>query len=55
VVGRSGEVLCGFVAFLRNRELTLECHTWGAVDVPRDFRDLDVNVTIETANVVDLR
>src|SRR5262245_49237753 len=34
VVGESGEVTCGFVVFLGDHELTLECHTWGAVDVP---------------------
>ena len=54
VVGTSGEIVCGFVVFLREHELTLECHTWGAVDVPSDFRDHEVSITTPEVNVVYL-
>lgn len=55
VVGEQGEVTCGFVVFVGDHELTLECHTWGAVDVPSDFRDRAVNVGTPPVNAIDLR
>jgi hypothetical protein len=45
VVGISGPVQCGFVAFLGNHELTLECHTWGPVNVPANFREQLVRIS----------
>lgn len=45
VVGRVGNIQGGFVAFIENGELMLECHTWGEVDVPANFRELSVVVT----------
>jgi hypothetical protein len=45
VVGVGGGVLAGFVVFLQNNELTLECHGYGDVAVPPDFRDRDVQVS----------
>jgi hypothetical protein len=50
-VGTSGEVQCGF-AFLGSHELTLECHTWGPVDVPADFRDQAVRISTPHVRVV---
>ena len=55
VVGESGEITCGFVAFLGGNELTLECHTWGSIDVPDNFRELPVCVGTPPINAVDLR
>ena len=55
VVCIAGDVLAGFVAFLGDHELTLECHTWGEVDVPPDFRERQVNVQTPQVDVVDLR
>jgi hypothetical protein len=55
VVGTAGEVQAGFVVFLAENELTLECHTWGALDVPEDFRDRSVEISALPINVVDLR
>lgn len=55
VVGNSGDVQAGFVVFLGNQELTLECHTWGAAEVPDDFRDRKVAVSTPPLNFVDLR
>ena len=47
VIGRSGAVACGFVVYIEHGELTLECHTWGPVDVPDGFREFEVE--LETA------
>ena len=55
VVGNSADIQAGFVVFLGNKELTLECHTWGVVDVPGDFRDLEVRISTPPVNFVDLR
>ena len=44
VVGRSGNVQTGFIAFIENGELMLECHTWGEINVPENFRDQHVLV-----------
>ena len=44
VVGVGGDVLAGFVVFIENNELTLECHGYGDVAVPADFRERDVKV-----------
>ena len=44
VEGAHGNVVAGFVVFLDDGELTLECHSWGPVDVPEDFRDQNVIV-----------
>jgi hypothetical protein len=37
-------VTCGFIIFIENGRLTIECHPWGDPDVPEDFRDKDVQV-----------
>lgn len=55
VVGNVGEIQAGFFVFLGDQELTLECHTWGAVDVPEDFRDMQVVVSTPPVNFADLR
>lgn len=55
VVGNAGDIQAGFVVFLGDGKLTLECHTWGAVDVPADFRDRHVVVSTPLTNVVDHR
>lgn len=55
VVGSSGRVQAGFLVFLGNHELTLECHTWGNVDVPASFRDQEVTICTPPINVSGLR
>jgi len=52
VVGTSGDIQCGFVGFLGSGKLVLECHTWGAVDVPQDFRNMDIIISTEEMNVI---
>jgi hypothetical protein len=46
VLGRCDEVQCGFVVFLEDARLTLECHTWGAVEVPAGFRECEVEIDV---------
>lgn len=50
VIGNFGELQCGFVVFLGEHELTLECHSWGDMDVPAGFRDLTVSVSTLPTN-----
>lgn len=44
LIGTADDVVCGFIVFLGQHELTFECHTWGPVDVPPDFRQRNVLV-----------
>jgi len=53
VVGISGDVQCGFVAFLGKKRLKLECHTWGPVDVPADIRDRAVSILTPPVQFAD--
>jgi hypothetical protein len=44
LTGSADGVICGFVIFIENGEITIECHSWGDVDVPEGFRDKEVLV-----------
>ena len=44
IVGKAGDIECGFVVFLEGGTLTLECHSWGDDAVPKDFREQQVEV-----------
>ena len=44
VSGTVGDLLTGFIAFVENGELTLECFSYGGDAVPKTYRDLDVQV-----------
>jgi hypothetical protein len=44
LTGRADGIISGFIVFIEDGELTIECHTWGEVDVPEWFRDRDVRV-----------
>jgi hypothetical protein len=55
IVGKAGEIQAGFVVFVGKGQLTFECHTWGAVDVPADFREQVVVISTPPANYIDLR
>jgi hypothetical protein len=46
VNGKVGELLTGFVAFVENNELTLECFAYGEDIVPDNYRDLNVTVFV---------
>jgi hypothetical protein len=44
LVGKSDDTVSGFVVFIGGGELMLECHSWGYINVPADFRERDVIV-----------
>ena len=44
VIGSADGIISGFVIFIENRELTIECHAWGDVGIPEWFRDREVQV-----------
>lgn len=46
VHGKTGSLMTGFIAFIENREFTLECFTYGNETVPADYRDLDIEVVV---------
>lgn len=45
LMGESNGIDSGFVVFLEEHSLTLECHSWGEMDVPENYRDQDVRIT----------
>ncbi len=46
LTGSAGGINSGFVIFIEDGELTIECHSWGDVDVPEWFRDRDVQIAV---------
>ena len=42
-MGESGDFSAGFIVFLGNNKLTIECHGWGD-PLPENFRDLEIVV-----------
>jgi hypothetical protein len=44
VIGKSEGTETGFIVFLENHELTLECHAWSDNQVPEAYRDQDVAI-----------
>lgn len=44
LTGSADGIISGFVVFIGGGELTIECHSWGDVNVPEWFRDRDVQV-----------
>lgn len=52
LLGKTSDgIICGFVIFIENNQLTLECHSWGEINVPEDFRERGVQITIEDIKV----
>jgi hypothetical protein len=50
VTAKSGDVDAGYIAFIENGQLMLECYTAGAIEVPKDFRERQV-VVAEQPNI----
>jgi hypothetical protein len=44
VIGEIPGLVVGFVVFIEKGELMLECHGWGADSVPKEIREMDVQV-----------
>ena len=45
VIGEIPGLVVGFVVFIENGELMLECHGWEAYGVPENIREMDVQVS----------
>lgn len=45
VRGEANGILSGFIVYLGDGELVLECHTLGEIEVPPTYRDQDVQVS----------
>jgi hypothetical protein len=46
VSGLARGIRAGFLIFMENSQLMLECHELGEPTVPADYRDLDVAVSV---------
>lgn len=46
IVGHVGDLYVGFVVYVSNHRVTLECHAWGDQTLPENFRDLDVQLSL---------
>jgi hypothetical protein len=44
VIGRGDGYTCGFVVFLEDGQLVLECHDWGSDGLPDDLRDRPMRI-----------
>ena len=53
VLGVAKDIQCGFLVFLGDQKLTLECHTWGTLDLPTEFRDELVELSLLAATSID--
>ena len=54
VVGNFGRIQSGFVVFFGNKELTIECHTWGEIEVPSNYREMPVVISTPKINTIIL-
>lgn len=45
VLGIAGGVECGFIVFLGNGELMLECHSDGFTEIPESYREQEVQIS----------
>lgn len=50
LVGEGSGLECGFIVFLGDGELVLECHEWSPGSVPRDVRERAVHLSIAKLN-----
>lgn len=46
IIGQADDIICGFVIFIEDGQFTLECHSFGEIDVPEWFRDRNVQVAL---------
>ncbi len=50
LMGEANGIQSGFVVFIERHRLILECHAWGEIIIPADFRER--SVTIKAINTV---
>lgn len=53
LVGEAENIKCGFVVFLENNELTIECHSWGELEIPENFREKNIQLREFDENQTD--
>ena len=46
LLGRAANFEVGFLIFIENSKLTLECHSWGEENPPESVRDMSINIEI---------
>jgi hypothetical protein len=46
ISGSVDNIICGFIIFIENRQITIECHSWEPVDVPPGMRDRNVQIAV---------
>lgn len=46
VVGECDGIKTGFIVFIENQQLTFECHGWGEGEIPRNYRDREININV---------
>jgi hypothetical protein len=39
LIGEYNGIETGFVVFVENGEMTIECHGWGDKEIPKDYRE----------------
>jgi hypothetical protein len=48
VTGKNNGIEVGFLLFVDNEEITIECHGWGGGNLPENIRELDFLITVES-------
>ncbi len=46
ILGEYDGIETSFVVFFEGNELTLECHGWGDREIPRNYREQNITVTV---------
>ena len=44
LMGKCNGIETGFVVFIENSELTIECHGWGDREIPKNYRELEIQI-----------
>jgi len=44
LIGQCGNIETGFIVFVENGELTIECHGWEDMIIPQDYREMDIKI-----------
>lgn len=46
IIGKAGNCMLGFILYLEDQSLTLECHSWGIENPPESIREEQVIIEI---------
>lgn len=50
LLGKTEDIQVGFILFIENKTLTIECHGWGGSNPPKDIRTKKVQLEIDMKN-----